>query len=100
LTIDYNQRHRVELEAARRIAAALAERHILLPLDLRAFGGSALTIESSPPERRTTAFFTARHLGGRRRQKKGRRSENGRPSYRTNLSDWEESVPKSGTRLS
>ena len=44
LTIDYNQRHRVELEAAARIAAALgAERHIVLPLDLRRFGGSALT---------------------------------------------------------
>ena len=41
LTIDYNQRHRVELEAARRIAARLADRHIVLPIDLRAFGGSA-----------------------------------------------------------
>lgn len=44
LTIDYNQRHRRELESAVRIAAELgAERHIVLPLDLRAFGGSALT---------------------------------------------------------
>ena len=44
LTIDYNQRHRIELEAARRIAAALgAERHVVLPVDLSAFGGSALT---------------------------------------------------------
>jgi 7-cyano-7-deazaguanine synthase len=43
LTVDYNQRHRVELDAARRIAAELADRHIVLPLDLRAFGGSALT---------------------------------------------------------
>jgi 7-cyano-7-deazaguanine synthase len=43
LTIDYNQRHRVELEAAKRIAADLADRHIILPLDLAAFGGSALT---------------------------------------------------------
>lgn len=39
LTVDYNQRHRVELEAARTIAGALADRHIVLPLDLRAFGG-------------------------------------------------------------
>jgi 7-cyano-7-deazaguanine synthase len=44
LTIDYNQRHRIELGSARRIAAALgAERHIVLPLDLTGFGGSALT---------------------------------------------------------
>lgn len=44
LTIDYNQRHRIELEAAARIARALdAERHIILPVDLSAFGGSALT---------------------------------------------------------
>jgi 7-cyano-7-deazaguanine synthase len=50
LTVDYNQRHRVELEAARRIAAQLAERHIVLPLDLRAFGGSALTSEIDVPK--------------------------------------------------
>ena len=50
LTIDYNQRHRVELEAARRIAALLAERHIILPLDLRAFGGSALTANVAVPK--------------------------------------------------
>lgn len=44
LTIDYNQRHRLELDAAGRIARALAvERHIVLPVDLSAFGGSALT---------------------------------------------------------
>jgi 7-cyano-7-deazaguanine synthase len=44
LTIDYNQRHRIELDAALRIAALLgAERHIVLPLDLSGFGGSALT---------------------------------------------------------
>src|SRR3546814_7829073 len=44
LTIDYNQRHRVEIDAAGRIAKMLgAERHIVLPLDLRSFGGSALT---------------------------------------------------------
>lgn len=44
LTIDYNQRHRIELQAAARVATVLgAERHIVLPLDLSAFGGSALT---------------------------------------------------------
>ena len=50
LTVDYNQRHRVEIEAARRIAADLADRHIVLPLDLRAFGGSALTSDASVPK--------------------------------------------------
>jgi 7-cyano-7-deazaguanine synthase len=48
LTIDYNQRHRVELDAAR--AIALAEWHIVLPLDLRAFGGSALTADIDVPK--------------------------------------------------
>lgn len=44
LTIDYNQRHRIELEAATRVAHMLgAERHVILPVDLSAFGGSALT---------------------------------------------------------
>ncbi len=44
LTIDYGQRHRLELDAARRVCAAEAvARHVVLALDLRAFGGSALT---------------------------------------------------------
>jgi 7-cyano-7-deazaguanine synthase len=50
LTIDYNQRHRVELEAARRIAEQLADRQVVLPLDLRAFGGSALTSDIAVPK--------------------------------------------------
>ncbi len=50
LTVDYNQRHRVELGAARRIAAMLADRHIVLPLDLRSFGGSALTDDMAVPK--------------------------------------------------
>ena len=51
LTIDYGQRHRVELEAAQAIAAALGcERHVVLPLDLRAFGGSALTDDIAVPK--------------------------------------------------
>jgi 7-cyano-7-deazaguanine synthase len=50
LTIDYGQRHRIELGAARRIAADHADRHVVLPLDLRAFGGSALTSDSEVPK--------------------------------------------------
>ena len=51
LTIDYNQRHRVELESAARIAAHLeAKEHIILPLDLTRFGGSALTADIDVPK--------------------------------------------------
>lgn len=51
LSVDYNQRHHVELAAARRIAAALgAERHVVLPLDLSQFGGSALTADIDVPK--------------------------------------------------
>jgi 7-cyano-7-deazaguanine synthase len=51
LTIDYNQRHRRELDAARAIAAALGvARHVVLPLDLRQFGGSALTDDIAVPK--------------------------------------------------
>ncbi|BAK68110.1 MULTISPECIES: 7-cyano-7-deazaguanine synthase QueC [Sphingobium] len=51
LTIDYNQRHRIELEAAKRVAQAVgAERHIVLPLDLSLFGGSALTADIAVPK--------------------------------------------------
>ena len=51
LSVDYNQRHRVELAAAARVAATLgAERHVVLPLDLSAFGGSALTADIAVPK--------------------------------------------------
>jgi len=51
LSIDYNQRHQLELASARRVAVALgAERHIVLPMDLRAFGGSALTADLDVPK--------------------------------------------------
>jgi 7-cyano-7-deazaguanine synthase len=50
LTLDYGQRHRVELAAAKAIAARLADRHIVLPLDLTAFGGSALTSDLAVPK--------------------------------------------------
>ena len=51
LTVDYNQRHRIELQAAANVARRLgAERHILLPLDLSRFGGSALTDDIEVPK--------------------------------------------------
>src|SRR5258708_7011900 len=50
LTVDYTQRHRVELDAARAIAGKIADRHIVVPLDLRAFGGSALTSDIAVPK--------------------------------------------------
>lgn len=44
LTIDYNQRHRIELESAKQVATALeVKNHVILPLNLRSFGGSSLT---------------------------------------------------------
>ena len=51
LTVNYNQRHLVELASARRIASVLgAERHVVLPIDLRAFGGSSLTDDIDVPK--------------------------------------------------
>ena len=50
LTVDYHQRHRIELKAATRIAADLADRHLVVPLDLSAFGGSALTADIAVPK--------------------------------------------------
>ncbi len=50
LTVDYGQRHAIELEAAKRIARELAEEHVILSLDLTRFGGSALTGEIAVPK--------------------------------------------------
>ena len=51
LSVRYGQRHAVELEAARRVAERLGvRRHVIIDLDLRAFGGSALTSEAPVPK--------------------------------------------------
>jgi 7-cyano-7-deazaguanine synthase len=53
LSVDYGQRHRFELDAARRVAQALGvERHVELSVDLRQFGGSALTAAIDVPKDR------------------------------------------------
>jgi 7-cyano-7-deazaguanine synthase len=56
LTFDYGQRHRVEIERARGVARALGLRdHVVVTIDLRAFGGSALTSEIEVPTHRPEA---------------------------------------------
>jgi 7-cyano-7-deazaguanine synthase len=51
LTIDYGQRHRRELDSAEAIARQLGvARHVVLPLDLTQFGGSALTADIPVPK--------------------------------------------------
>ncbi len=53
LSFEYGQRHKVELEAARRVATAMAvATHLILPLPLGAIGGSALTADIDVPKDR------------------------------------------------
>jgi len=53
LAVDYGQRHRSELKAAARVANANGVQLKILPLDLRALGGSALTDDIDVPEKET-----------------------------------------------
>ena len=55
LSFDYGQRHRFELEAAHAVAASGGgvQEHVVVPLDLRAFGGSALTDDIDVPKDRS-----------------------------------------------
>jgi 7-cyano-7-deazaguanine synthase len=60
LTVDYGQRHRHELAAARRIAESLgAASHLTVTVDLRAFGGSALTDDLAVPKGREAARMSS-----------------------------------------
>jgi len=60
LSFDYAQRHRVELDAARRVARSLGvARHVVLSLDLRAMGGSALTSDIAVPKDRSDESIDA-----------------------------------------
>lgn len=54
LTVQYGQRHQIEIEAARRIAEHFqVARHVVVDLDLRQFGGSALTSDVAVPKDRS-----------------------------------------------
>src|SRR5438046_8552127 len=54
LSFDYGQRHQIETEAARRIADSLgAKEHHVAKIDLRIFGGSALTDNVDVPKKRS-----------------------------------------------
>jgi len=56
LTFDYGQRHRIEIERAAAVAKQLGvAQHIVVPVDLRRFGGSALTSEIDIPKSRSLA---------------------------------------------
>ena len=51
LSFDYGQRHRIELAAAARVAQSMgAARHLVVPINLRLFGGSALTADIDVPK--------------------------------------------------
>jgi 7-cyano-7-deazaguanine synthase len=60
LSLSYGQRHHVEIEAAKRVAASLHVReHHVAHLDLRVFGGSALTADIDVPKGRQSAEMAA-----------------------------------------
>jgi len=60
LSFDYGQRHKVELDAASRVAAAsCAASHKVIEIDLRAFGGSALTDDIAVPKGRRSVEMAA-----------------------------------------
>lgn len=60
LSFDYGQRHRHELKAAQEIARSLGiEKHVIARIDLRTFGGSALTSEIEVPKNRNAHEMAA-----------------------------------------
>ncbi len=60
LSFDYGQRHLIELESAARVARSLgAAQHLVVRIDLRVFGGSALTSDIAVPKGRSPSGMTA-----------------------------------------
>jgi len=63
ISFAYGQRHSVELEAAKRVVDFLGiKHHIVVPIDLRIFGGSALTSNIEVPKDRTTDEMIAKEI--------------------------------------
>jgi len=66
LSFDYGQRHRVELAAAAKIAASFgAAKHLIVPIDLRLFGGSALTGDVDVPKSGVTEGIPVTYVPAR-----------------------------------
>lgn len=66
ITFDYGQRHCVEIDAAKNVASAIGVReHVIMQIDLRAFGGSALTADIEvPKDRDISPSLEGRGSGG------------------------------------
>jgi 7-cyano-7-deazaguanine synthase len=61
LSFDYGQRHRLELESAKKVAESLgAKKHLIIKFDLREIGGSALTADIEVPKCRCQSPVTSR----------------------------------------
>src|SRR2546428_12776266 len=64
LTFDYGQRHRIEIEKAQAVGKNLGvKQHVVVPVDLRRFGGSALTSGIPVPQSRSPAEVRPRIPG-------------------------------------
>ncbi|HEY7544368.1 MAG TPA: 7-cyano-7-deazaguanine synthase, partial [Blastocatellia bacterium] len=60
ISFRYGQRHQIEIESARRVAEAMGvEKHLIVDIDLRAIGGSALTDEIEVPKARSGEEMSA-----------------------------------------
>ena len=60
ISFRYGQRHAIEIDAAQRVAKSLAvARHVVVDIDLRVFGGSALTADIAVPKGRSAAEMSA-----------------------------------------